>query len=192
LGNVTIHQYDGLFSLNDLHKASGGEAHKRPSLWVANQQTQDLAAEISKAGIPALVTKRGGVNGGTYACRELVIAYAAWISAAFHLRVIRVFLAVEAKPAPTLIDQTIGTDGFQCLAGVLEGKVRKLSGGAKRAAKNHIWQQVHKAFSVTSAENNANGPTPARTWPISTRLKQSRPAPRRLSTTSTTRQPRPR
>jgi hypothetical protein len=41
-----------------------------------------------------------GAHGGTYACRELVIAYAAWIDAKFHLRVLRVFLASVAPPAP--------------------------------------------------------------------------------------------
>lgn len=53
----------------------------------------------------------------------------------------------------TLIGQTIGTDGFHCLAAVLDGKLRLLKGGAKRAAKNHIWQQVHRAFSVVRAED---------------------------------------
>lgn len=53
----------------------------------------------------------------------------------------------------TLIGQTIGTDGFHCLAAVLDGKLRMLKGGAKRAAKNHIWQQVHRAFSVVRAED---------------------------------------
>jgi hypothetical protein len=53
----------------------------------------------------------------------------------------------------TLAGQTIGTNGFNCLAAVLDGKVRSITGGAKRAVKNHVWQQVHRAFSVVRAED---------------------------------------
>lgn len=42
--------------------------------------------------IPIKTVRGRGKAQGTYACRELVIAYTAWISAAFHLKVIRVFL----------------------------------------------------------------------------------------------------
>ncbi len=98
IGDVAVRQLDGLFSLNDLHAASGGDPNQRPGEFVRNEQTKTLIAEISNAGIPAIESKRGA-NGGTYACRELVIAYAAWISAAFHLKVIRVFLAQQDKPA---------------------------------------------------------------------------------------------
>ncbi|HFK2184244.1 Bro-N domain-containing protein [Pseudomonas aeruginosa] len=53
----------------------------------------------------------------------------------------------------TLIGQTIGTDGFHCLAAVVDGKVRHLPSAIRRGAKNHIWSQVHKAFSVVTAED---------------------------------------
>lgn len=98
LGAVSVRQHDGLFSLNDLHRASGGKPGHRPGNFLQLDQTRALVAEIETAGIPA-VTAREGRNGGTYACRELVIAYAAWISAAFHLRVIRVFLAASSPDA---------------------------------------------------------------------------------------------
>lgn len=98
IGEVAIRQQNGLFSLNDLHRASGSEKRHQPGYFFANDQTKALVEEITNTGIPAIETRRGA-NGGTYACRELVIAYAAWISAAFHLKVIRVFLAVAAPQA---------------------------------------------------------------------------------------------
>lgn len=98
LGAVSVRQHDGLFSLNDLHRASGGKPGHRPGNFLQLDQTKALIAEIANAGIPAFESRRGA-HGGTYACRELVIAYAAWISAAFHLRVIRVFLAASSPDA---------------------------------------------------------------------------------------------
>ena len=53
----------------------------------------------------------------------------------------------------TILNQTIGTDGFHCLAAVLDGKVRHLPAPMRRRAKGHIWSQIHKAFSVVSAED---------------------------------------
>ena len=110
IGASEIHELDGLFSLNDLHTAGGRLDHHRPSKFLANKKTKELIAELTKARIRALETKHGGSQGsGTYACKELVIAYAAWISAAFHLKVIRVFLAqsnlaadVKSAPVPPL------------------------------------------------------------------------------------------
>jgi hypothetical protein len=92
IGTTSVRQMGDLYALNDLHKESGADASKRPGEFMRNEQTKALVAEIETAGISAVKAKEGR-GGGTYACKELVIAYAAWISAAFHLKVIRVFLA---------------------------------------------------------------------------------------------------
>ncbi len=105
LGSIAIRQHNGLFSLNDLHKASGGEENFKPAFFLRNEQTKALIAEIAKgADLHLFLNTTKGRNGGTYACRELVIAYAAWISAAFHLKVIRVFLATGQSQAVPAID----------------------------------------------------------------------------------------
>ena len=108
LGNINVRQQNGLFSLNDLHKAAGGELRHRPVEFLRLEQSQALLDELQKGGDSHLFLNTAkGRNGGTYACRELVIAYAAWISAAFHLKVIRVFLAAttpQAEPTQTRLD----------------------------------------------------------------------------------------
>lgn len=91
IANTGIHQdAEGRFSLNDLHSASGGNPTHRPGEFLRLQQTQDLIAEIETAGIPAVKSKEGR-GGGTFAGKELVYAYAMWISPKFHLQVIRTF-----------------------------------------------------------------------------------------------------
>lgn len=105
IGTFTVREFNGLYSLNDLHKAAENLQQHRPKYWLENKQTQDLIREIQKGGITPFEVRRG-VHGGTYACRELVIAYAAWISAAFHLKVIRVFLNTQAPQLSTPREDT--------------------------------------------------------------------------------------
>lgn len=118
IDGITIRQHNGLFSLTDLHRASGGEDRHQPSNFTRREETKALVCEIAQSSNlrtasqaaeighsansqSALQVINGGNNKGTYACRELVIAYAAWISPAFHLKVIRVFLdAAAPKPEP--------------------------------------------------------------------------------------------
>jgi hypothetical protein len=96
IADVAIRQdAKGRYNLNDFHRAAGANDKHRPSRWAENQQAKDLAAELEseqgKAVNPALVLQKGGKAPGTYVARELVYAYAMWISPAFHLKVIRTF-----------------------------------------------------------------------------------------------------
>lgn len=105
IADKTIRVSDGLYCLNDLHRASGGLQKHRPSEWLRLAATleiiNELENEAAKAGNPALnknqqviKTNRGGNHPGTYACRELVYSYAMWISPKFHLQVVRTFDAL--------------------------------------------------------------------------------------------------
>lgn len=104
ISNISISQDEmGRYCLNDLHQASGGDQKHRPKYWLENQQTKELIdllnSAISEGGIPpseqnqTLQTIKGGIPSkqGTFACKELVYAYAMWISPVFHLHVIRTY-----------------------------------------------------------------------------------------------------
>lgn len=98
IANISIGQdSQGRYCLNDLHKAAGSENKHRPKYWLENQQTKDLIAEIEIGGIPPIESKQGL---GTYVVKELVYAYAMWISPAFHLKVIRAYDALVTQSTP--------------------------------------------------------------------------------------------
>ncbi len=106
VGDTAIRQLDdGLYSLNDLHQAAGGEVKHQPTRFMRLEQTKALIAEIEQSPEMVSATKvmNGGQNPGTFVCRELVYAYAMWISPKFNLTVIRAFDALHTvPPAPTL------------------------------------------------------------------------------------------
>lgn len=100
-----IRLIDGLYSLNDLHQASGGSAKHRPNQFMRLDTTQALMEEIRCADVRIIPTKtiRGrGKPQGTYVCKELVYAYAMWVSPSFHLKVIRAFDAMQQSSAKRL------------------------------------------------------------------------------------------
>lgn len=89
----------GLFCLNDLHKAAGGANKHKPSEWLRLDASKVFLEEL-RAGNPAtnyLYIRKGRGVTGTYAVKELVYAYAMWISPEYHLKVIRAYdrLATE-------------------------------------------------------------------------------------------------
>lgn len=89
----------GRYCINDLHRASGAAPKDRPGHWLATGPTKALVAEVQgDAGLPAppVAILNDGANNGTYVVKELVYAYAMWISPAFHLRVIRAFDSLQA------------------------------------------------------------------------------------------------
>lgn len=114
--STNIRQVDGLYSLNDLHQASGGEPKNKPALFLGLDKTQDLINEIAKGRDsylsetaeegavttpvvvidPAIVRTVRGVKGGTFACKQVVVAYGAWINPRVHLAVIDAFLDQQA------------------------------------------------------------------------------------------------
>tara|TARA_R110002020_G_scaffold280424_2_gene496173 strand:- start:196 stop:1044 length:849 start_codon:yes stop_codon:yes gene_type:complete len=86
---------DNLYSLNDVHKASGGDKKHQPSFFMRNQETKDLVKEIESTDKTLAVKRVQGGNDkskqGTYVCKEVVYRYAMWISPKFALLVIRTF-----------------------------------------------------------------------------------------------------
>ncbi|MDR2224659.1 MAG: KilA-N domain-containing protein [Providencia sp.] len=99
IDGVSVRQdFNGRFCLNDLHRTAGGENKHKPSYFLNNEQTKALINELlftggnpsSEENQPVIVIN-GGSERGSYACKELVYAYAMWISPAFSLKVIRTF-----------------------------------------------------------------------------------------------------
>lgn len=101
IGDVTVLQdEEGRYSLNDLHNAAGGADKHSPRKWLRYQQAQDLIAVLEgeltdqKQVLTDLirpVKTTEGRYGGSFVVKELVYAYAMWISAVFSLRVIRAY-----------------------------------------------------------------------------------------------------
>jgi len=89
IGNKKVRMVDGLYCLNDLHKASGSESKNKPALYLANKKTKDY---LQTVGIPTVTVE--GRNGGTYAHKKVVYDYAMWISPVFKDDVIEAYDAL--------------------------------------------------------------------------------------------------
>lgn len=144
---------DGRFCLNDLHKASGADVKNKPSNFLQNDKTQALVRELIVDGNPSSVqiqpvsVVRGGLEQGTYVVKELVYAYAMWISAVFHLKVIRTFDSVATGRAPALPDFTNPAEAARAWAQEFE---------AKQIAEKQVAELAPKAEALETIADTSN------------------------------------
>lgn len=145
VANIAISTHNNLFSLNDLHKASGNEKKHQPALFLANKQTKDLISEIESENTVAYHTINGGKNRGTYVCRELVYAYAMWISASFYLMVIRTFDSLNTGAIPALQAPKISISQAQKIQKAIKQKCQYNS-----AHYQTLYHALYDEFHITS------------------------------------------
>ena len=98
---------EGRYSLNDLHKAAGGEVKDLPNKFMASKSF-DAVVKVLNAQNTAfnpVSKKRGRYNGGTWVCKELVYKYAMWVNAQFEVNVIQTFDSiVNSVNAPLVME----------------------------------------------------------------------------------------
>ncbi|MFK3999866.1 KilA-N domain-containing protein [Psychrobacter namhaensis] len=138
---------NGLFCLNDLHKASGGEKKHQPSFFMRNQETTDLINEIKLSDNleDANVMQRinGGDMRGTYVCKDLVYRYAMWISPKFALLVIRTFdklVTGELRVQPTGISTVADRKPLVAAVNTFCSKTS--------AIYSDVWKMIHQRFGL--------------------------------------------
>lgn len=80
---------DGMYCLNDLHKAAMalGKAteSQKPSNFIKSQA--DFVAAVDATGVSSVKSIKGGVKQGTWAIEIVAMKYAGWIDASFEVQV---------------------------------------------------------------------------------------------------------
>ena len=151
LDNV-VNMIDGLYSLKDLHKASGGDNKNAPFRFMRNAETKELIAEIERS--PDMVNGftnkafkvvQGGTASkqGTYACKDLVYRYAMWISPKFALLVIRTFDKLVTGASQVQPTQLSTTEDRKPLVDAVNTYCAKTG-----TIFSDIWKMVHQRFNV--------------------------------------------
>ena len=159
IGDFSIRQdEEGRFCINDLHKASGALEKHQPAFFMRNKQTKDLIDELEseimicknadhKAAVNTIKGK--GLEQGTYVVKEIVYAYAMWISPKFHLMVIRAYdsmvvrLFTENSKQTLIEDKTTKEDRVP-----LKDAVNMLVAKSKSLTYSDAYKLVHQKFGI--------------------------------------------
>lgn len=190
VANTAIRQdAEGRYCLNDLHKAAGGEAKHQPAFFMRRQETNELIEEIVRSADLQSLDKGLGGNShplkpvvsvlgkgkeqGTYVCKELVYAYAMWISPKFHLMVIRAFDALvtgrkpEVGALPQECEEACDVRAW-VLLGIERDRIKRLLGNAMRSGDEErlteglywVKQRLHETLREIARQHLADGGKP--------------------------------
>ena len=168
VANVSVRQFNGLYSINDLHRAAGKERKHEPHAWLRSQQAVELIKELEKTQNCVIQSKQGL---GTFVSKELVVHYGMWISSTFSLKVIRAFLDTQedVSGSPKLETQTT-IDERRGLVDAVKLLVARC--GIDYSA---AYRMVHQRFGVEKIDQIAAPLLPAAVAYVHSLVLQGRP-----------------
>lgn len=152
INEINISKDDmGRYSLNDLHKASGGKDKDRPTFFMRTKGFKETVEflNVHKRTVSPFERKAGRYNGGTWICEELVLEYAMWLSVEFKLEVMNFFIKSKGSD-----NQEFTMNELNAISKRIEGDTELaskcgqiLAGYKKKKVKNKIdWlEAVSKA-----------------------------------------------
>ncbi|WP_439652701.1 KilA-N domain-containing protein [Providencia manganoxydans] len=167
IDGVNVRQdFNGRFCLNDLHRAAGGENKHKPSYFLNNEQTKALISELLfDGGNPAseqnqpVISFKGGAVQGSYACKELIYAYAMWISPSFSLKVIRTFDAVVQQRSQAQLSDKVqaGTILLESMAKTLNLSNSSKLGGYQKLQQMAGLPNLSPSYAIDAPIDAADG-----------------------------------
>lgn len=84
LNNRPIRDQADLLSLTDMWKASGSDPSKQPAQFLRSKQAKDFAGYLETVGISHSLEKETGRGSQTFRHWQIALAYAKYLSPAFH------------------------------------------------------------------------------------------------------------
>ena len=96
-----------MVSLTDMWKAQGSKPSRKPTFWLRHEGAvnfmESLAKKLNLDSQSLLTIKSGRYGGGTFAHKQIAIAYAKYLSPEFHMFVNDVFMEkMEEEANPEL------------------------------------------------------------------------------------------
>lgn len=112
LSNVKVE--NGMFSLTDLWKLAGAKREQSPNFWLNQDYTKILvntAMDFLNATQDCIIKTKRGKGGGSYAYKNIALAYAKYLDPKLHLLVNEVFFEriEEEKNPDKIVDRAIAT-----------------------------------------------------------------------------------
>ncbi len=105
IAGIKISQNEnGLWSLNDLHRASGGNPNQRPRDFLDTERAKRLIEALSQPGDSRhIIIGISGPHGGTFGVKHVLVAYSIYLSVEMEVAVQGAFLEkVEQNPMSTM------------------------------------------------------------------------------------------
>lgn len=144
-----IHDRGEMLSLTDMWKASGSPSGRAPPDWLVLPGTADFVncVEAShNAGKSGIIAKKVGKSGGTWAHWQVAMAYAKYLSPAFHVwcnKVVRE--RMTRQPVPFVDHGKIGRQVAAIIDDKIELALRRIPVLIDRAVEERIAADPRRA-----------------------------------------------